>query len=618
MAEPSVDSGGAFKSALPAGSTVGKYRIIRRLGEGGMATIYLASSVGPGGFTKQCALKVVRPEFVGRESISRMLATEARVAAALNHPHIVQVFDFGRLGGSYFMAMEWVDGVSLGHVMARMMRERRRVPIAVVAHVITSVAEALAYLGEGVDVDGQVTPLVHRDVSPSNVLLSLAGTVKLSDFGVVKILDESSETKTGVVKGKYAYMSPEQLRGEPVDHRADLFSLGVVLFEMLTMARLFQRKTTAGTIAAVHAARVPPPSSLWADIPPELDALVLRMLARKREDRFSSAAEVVSALQPFLTHGARGELATEVRALSSAESTRPSLGPASRSPVDDPLPAVSPDEFEALEVLEGEISAFDEPDAAGAPRTTSARPEPWALDESEGGPVNKTVTPTGANELGSAPKIAAAAEPTPSLRRVVLAAVALVVLSASAVVLYATQRAPTATEAPAASSDTARVRALEAELEQAREAARAQATPTPGPSVAAEAPVAEPSPEPSAPPAEDTPAEVNVAREAAPSPRAASNPRPAPRARAAAPAPKPAAKAVAAKPATTRPGAADGLATADDVERSASRKTTGTSVDGVILADEDDVDRTRTPQAASTRKPKAASVGDAVIAEDYD
>jgi serine/threonine protein kinase len=271
---------------------------------------------------------VVRPEFVGRESISRMLATEARVAAALNHPHIVQVFDFGRLGGSYFMAMEWVDGVSLGHVMARMMRERRRVPIAVVAHVITSVAEALAYLGEGVDVDGQVTPLVHRDVSPSNVLLSLAGTVKLSDFGVVKILDESSETKTGVVKGKYAYMSPEQLRGEPVDHRADLFSLGVVLFEMLTMARLFQRKTTAGTIAAVHAARVPPPSSLWPDIPPELDALVLRMLARKREDRFSSAAEVVSALQPFLTHGARGELATEVRALSSAESTRPSLGPA--------------------------------------------------------------------------------------------------------------------------------------------------------------------------------------------------------------------------------------------------------------------------------------------------
>ena len=618
MAEPSVDSGGAFKSALPAGSTVGKYRIVRRLGEGGMATIYLASSVGPGGFTKQCALKVVRPEFVGRESISRMLATEARVAAALNHPHIVQVFDFGRLGGSYFMAMEWVDGVSLGHVMARMMRERRRVPIPVVAHVITSVAEALAYLGEGVDVDGQITPLVHRDVSPSNVLLSLAGTVKLSDFGVVKILDESSETKTGVVKGKYAYMSPEQLRGEPVDHRADLFSLGVVLFEMLTMARLFQRKTTAGTIAAVHAARVPPPSSLWADIPPELDALVLRMLARKREDRFSSAAEVVSALQPFLTHGARGELATEVRALSSAESTRPSLGPASRSPVDDPLPAVSPDEFEALEVLEGEISAFDEPDAAGAPRTTSARPEPWALDESEGAPVNKTVTPTGAHELGSAPKIAAAAEPTPSLRRVVLAAVALVVLSASAVVLYATQRAPTATEAPAASSDTARVRALEAELEQAREAARAQATPTPGPSVAAEAPVAEPSPEPSAPPAEDTPAEVNVAREAAPSPRAASNPRPAPRARAAAPAPKPAAKAVAAKPATTRPGAADGLATADDVERSASRKTTGTSVDGVILADEDDVDRTRTPQAASTRKPKAASVGDAVIAEDYD
>lgn len=340
---------------LPAGARVDKYEVVRRLGEGGMATIYLATSVGPGGFSKPCALKLLRPELAERDPITRMLVTEARVAAVLNHPNIVQVFDFGRHGHSYFMAMEWVDGVSLGHLMARLMRERRRLPISVAIHVALHVAEALAYLREGVEIEGKPVSLVHRDVSPSNILISSAGAVKLTDFGIVKVLEAPTHTRVGVVKGKYAYMAPEQLRGEPVDHRADLFSLGVVLFELLTMARLFHRPNIAATIAAVHAARVPPPSSLWPDIPPELDTIVRRLLAKKRDERYADASEVGEALLRFGQPSGRSELTAEVRALMAVDRASSSLRPAtspSLEVADDALPSVAAEEFAELEQLE--------------------------------------------------------------------------------------------------------------------------------------------------------------------------------------------------------------------------------------------------------------------------
>ncbi len=358
------EGSGSHRADLPAGTRVDKYEIVRRLGEGGMATIYLATSAGPGGFAKPCALKLLRPELAERDPIARMLVTEARVAAVLNHPNIVQVFDFGayegtaRMGGgpSYFMAMEWVDGVSLGSLMSRLMRERRRLPLASAVQVTMHVAEALGYLSEGVEIDGQLASLVHRDVSPSNVLLSASGGVKLTDFGIVKILDAPTHTRVGVVKGKYAYMAPEQLRGEAVDHRADLFSLGVVLFELLTMARLFHRPNVAATIAAVHAARVPPPSSLWPDVPPELDAIVRKLLAKKRDDRYATAAELIHDLTPFASTSGRSELAHEVRALMSLErSAGPQRALSAPAPeVSQEVPSLSAAEFEDLEELEDE------------------------------------------------------------------------------------------------------------------------------------------------------------------------------------------------------------------------------------------------------------------------
>ncbi len=301
-----------------------------------MATIYLASSVGPGGFTKPCALKLLRPEFSGQGDMASTLVQEARIAALLTHPNIVQVFDFGELDDNYFMAMEWVDGVALSQLLTMLSRDGRTLTIGAVVQVGLAVADALAYLADGVELDNGRASLVHRDVSPSNVLVSTGGLVKLTDFGVVKVLEAPQHTKIGVVKGKYGYMSPEQLRGDPVDHRSDVFALGVVLFESLTSMRLFHRKNLAATVAAVHAARVPPPSAVNVAVPPELDAIVLRALARRPEERWQTARELHDALLPFAAGAsARAELVEHVRgaqalgmvsgAGGSSGTSRPSL-----------------------------------------------------------------------------------------------------------------------------------------------------------------------------------------------------------------------------------------------------------------------------------------------------
>ncbi|MCA9551976.1 MAG: serine/threonine protein kinase [Myxococcales bacterium] len=276
-----------------------------------MARIYLARSRGPGQFEKLCALKLIRPDFSADGSVSDLLLREASIAARLHHPSIVQVFDLGHYEDEYYMAMEWVEGVSLAHLLTRVSREGRLLNIEQVVHIASRVAEALEYLRSGVILEGKPASLVHRDVSPSNVLVSTNGTVKLTDFGIVKVLEAPSSTRVGVVKGKYAYMSPEQLRGDPVDHRADIFALGVVMFEALTCRRLFHRKTLAATVAAVHAARVLPPSAL-EDVPHELDRVVLKCLAKRPDDRYQGAGEMLAELESFASTAAPVSLGREV------------------------------------------------------------------------------------------------------------------------------------------------------------------------------------------------------------------------------------------------------------------------------------------------------------------
>ena len=285
---------------LEAGTHIGKYVVRRKLAEGGMAEIYLCTARGPEGFEKEVVIKRVRaflasdPEFVG------MFIAEARLASWLNHANVVQIFDFDKHEDTYYLAMEYVRGCSLWELRKRCKELMEPVPPVMVAHIGADVARGLHY-AHRVKVNGQPLDLVHRDVTPHNVLLSFDGAVKLTDFGIAKAGNKL--TQPGVLKGKFAYMSPEQARGEAVDARTDIFALGVVLWEMLTGGRLFGGDSEVAVLRAVQQSAIPPPARLNPDVPEDLDAAVVRALARDPAARFQNAGELERALaQCVLKH----------------------------------------------------------------------------------------------------------------------------------------------------------------------------------------------------------------------------------------------------------------------------------------------------------------------------
>ncbi|XXF81695.1 protein kinase [Myxococcaceae bacterium GXIMD 01537] len=304
-------------------SHFGKYRIVQQLASGGMAHILLASIDGPDGFSKACVIKRILPEYANLESFSRMFADEAKVAALLTHPNIVQVFDFGKIDGQYYLAMEWIQGQSLERVMRHAWRGATSLGPRMAVDVGIALADALAYAHAKTLPDGTPLRLVHRDITPGNVLVSRDGIVKLADFGIVKSTVNLERTVAGVVKGKYAYMSPEQISNRELDHRSDLFSLGIVLYEAATGRRLFKRDTIEATILAASQADVPPPTSFIPDFPPALEAIILRLLAKDPAERHQSARELHEDLERFRstqqwTSGGR-ELATLVTSLMDAD-----------------------------------------------------------------------------------------------------------------------------------------------------------------------------------------------------------------------------------------------------------------------------------------------------------
>ncbi|MCY1014920.1 serine/threonine-protein kinase [Pyxidicoccus sp. MSG2] len=285
---------------LEVGTHIGKYVVRRKLAEGGMAEIYLCTARGAEGFEKEVVIKRVRaflasdPEFVG------MFIAEARLASRLNHANVVQIFDFDKHEDTYYLAMEYVRGCSLWELRKRCKELMEPVPPVMVAHIGTEVARGLHY-AHRVKVNGQPLDLVHRDVTPHNVLLSFDGAVKLTDFGIAKAGNKL--TQPGVLKGKFAYMSPEQARGEAVDARTDIFALGVVLWEMLTGGRLFDGDSEVAVLRAVQQSAIPPPARLNPDVPEDLDAVIVRALDREPAARFQTAGELERALaQCVLKH----------------------------------------------------------------------------------------------------------------------------------------------------------------------------------------------------------------------------------------------------------------------------------------------------------------------------
>jgi len=291
-----------------AGSRLGKYEIVSLLSVGGMAEVYLACITGPGGFRKFVGLKRILPDLREDEQFVELFMNEARVSAGLSHANIAQVFDFGEEGEHLFLAMEFVHGVDLLKVIKQAVKRRVVVPPGLAAKVIRDLCLALNYAHTFVDPSGDSRPVIHRDVTPRNVMLSHAGQVKVIDFGIAKVSGTTAvRTDANVIRGSAGYMAPEHLMGEPLDGRADLFCAGVLLYELLTGTRLFASKDLAEATRRILQQKVQPPHELVEGLSPALSAVALRALRREPAERFATGREMARALEDSV----RGELFDE-------------------------------------------------------------------------------------------------------------------------------------------------------------------------------------------------------------------------------------------------------------------------------------------------------------------
>ncbi len=281
----------------------GRYQLIRKLATGGMAEVFLARAVGPGGFEKTLVVKRILPHLAEDESFVQMFFAEARIAAQLAHPNLLQIFDFGEDDGSYFIAMEFIDGVNL-RTLSKWSIATEPLSPAVAAKLVSFAAEGLAWAHDFANpATGEPMGLVHRDVSPDNIMVSRTGAVKVLDFGVVRIEGQDNRTSAGVLKGKVAYMPREQLRAEVLDRRVDVYALGAVLFLLLTGRRPYERPSEVALMNAILTDDATPILSLRPDLPAPLVAIVERAMSVQRDDRYASCLELHEALERFLSTG---------------------------------------------------------------------------------------------------------------------------------------------------------------------------------------------------------------------------------------------------------------------------------------------------------------------------
>ena len=278
----------------------GKYLLLERINVGGMAEVFRAKTFGIEGFERTLAIKRILPNMADDEEFINMFIDEARICVQLTHANVVPVFELGRLDNQYYIAMEYVPGRDLRNLLDRLRKNDAHLPVAASAYITSKICEGLDYAHRKTDAGGRPLNVIHRDVSPQNVLLSYEGSVKLTDFGIAKAEDRASKTQAGVLKGKFAYMSPEQVRGLEIDQRSDLFAVGILLYEMMTGQRLFVGESDFATLEKVRAAVVQPPRELNPAISEELEQVMLKALARDRDERYRTAAELSEALQPFL------------------------------------------------------------------------------------------------------------------------------------------------------------------------------------------------------------------------------------------------------------------------------------------------------------------------------
>jgi serine/threonine protein kinase len=362
-------------SAPPSkeGETFGDYTLIDRVAVGGMAEVWRARRRGVEGFQKTVAIKRILSHLTDTPDFITMFIDEAKLAAQLSHNHIIQIYDLGKVGDDFFIAMEFVDGKDLRSILDKARKLGRPLPIELALMIVAALARALDYAHRKKDFENRAMGLVHRDVSPQNVLISYEGEIKLCDFGIVKAVAKASTTQMGALKGKLQYMSPEQAWGKSVDGRSDIFSLGSVLFEVLTGERLFTGDSELNVLDSVRECRVRSPRDLVPDVPEEVDQIVHRALTATPEERYQTAKEleqdIKSALDSLRLTPSQGDLATYVGQLFN-----PPLEFHNYEAAD--TPAAPPSSEEALPV-DGEAQAL--PNVKPSTKADSQRPRKWLL-----------------------------------------------------------------------------------------------------------------------------------------------------------------------------------------------------------------------------------------------
>lgn len=276
----------------------GKYRLEKRIATGGMAEVFLAHRLDAP--LEPLVIKRILPHLIKSGDFVQMFLDEARIAAQLSHPNVVGILDIGQVEGTYYLAMEYVHGEDIRRIYNRAYKLQRSLPLSHSIRVIADAALGLGHAHKLTDLAGQPLGLVHRDVSPQNILVTYDGEAKVVDFGIAKAANKVAETRAGVLKGKYSYMSPEQALGEGIDHRTDIFALGIILYETTTGTRLFKRENELATLQAIIKCEYLPPSQALQNYPPELEQILRRALAKRKEDRYPDGEAFSAALYDFL------------------------------------------------------------------------------------------------------------------------------------------------------------------------------------------------------------------------------------------------------------------------------------------------------------------------------
>ena len=287
-------------SAAARGTRFGKYSLLNRIAVGGMAEIFLARQEGLEGFEKTICIKRIRPHLSSQPNFVRMFLNEAKLAAQLNHPNIVQIYDLGRIADSYFIAMEYISGRDMSRIIPKAEKAGIPFPMIYALRIASNVCEGLYYAHTKTDAYGNPLHVVHRDVTPENVLVGFNGTVKIVDFGIAKANTQLEQTRAGEIKGKLSYMSPEQAMGAQLDARSDIFALGSVVYEWVTGYKLFTGENEMAILKSIIDGKIYPPSYFKEDVPEAVERILMKALEKDKEKRYQSAWEMQFEIDTYL------------------------------------------------------------------------------------------------------------------------------------------------------------------------------------------------------------------------------------------------------------------------------------------------------------------------------